>query len=110
MLPQLRILLGREFQPDSANAFPDRLLKFLPSGNVQREPAALRDLPYLLFIRNGDPARQRRLKILFEKWAKPALPKHEVHGLVNRQSKIIQARKLRAIMRLCKHSQVPGAD
>ncbi len=31
-------------------------------------------------------------------------------GFINRQSRVIEARKLRAIMHLCKHSQVSGAD
>src|SRR5271167_398210 len=78
-LPQFRVLLWRKLQPNSTDAFPDCFLKFLSTGNVQREAATLCHLEHLVFIGNRDLTRERRFEVLFKELAEPALPKHEVH-------------------------------
>src|SRR5215469_6664932 len=79
LAPQLRILLGRKIQPDSAHSFAERGLKLLSPSNIQRAATAFRHFPNLLIISEGQRARQRRLHVIFEKLAMPALPDHEVH-------------------------------
>src|ERR1700733_9973942 len=55
---QLRILLRRQLQPDSATLASEGLLDLLPAGYVQRKVAALRHLPDLLVVLKHDLAWQ----------------------------------------------------
>ena len=79
LAPQLRILLRRKIQPDSPSTFAERAFDFPAPSNIQWEAAAFRHFPNLLIISEGQRARQRRLHVIFEKLAMPALPNHEVH-------------------------------
>src|SRR5215469_1851009 len=79
LAPQLRILLWRKIQPDSAHSCAERGLKLLSASNIQGEATAFRHFPNLLIISEGQRARQRRLHVVFEKLAMPDLPEHEVH-------------------------------
>src|SRR5215472_15166796 len=79
LAPQLRILLWRQIQPDSPYPFAERGFKLLSPSNIQGEATAFRHFPNLLIISEGQRARQRRLHVIFEKLAMPALPEHEVH-------------------------------
>src|SRR6516165_4043399 len=79
LAPQLRILLWRKIQPDSAHSFAERGFKLLSPSNIQGEATAFRHFPNLLITSEGQRARQRRLHVIFEKLAMPALPEHEVH-------------------------------
>jgi len=56
----------------------------LPAGDIQREAATLRHLPYLGVVLEQDLAGQRRFQVLFQELAEPALSKHEVqvHALL----------------------------
>src|SRR5215469_7201950 len=77
--PQLRILLWRKIQPDSAHSFAERGFKLLSPSNIQCKASTFRHFPNLLIISEGQGARQRCLHVIFEKLAMPALPEHEVH-------------------------------
>jgi hypothetical protein len=50
----------------------------LAARNVHCKVATFRDFPNLMIISEGQPARQLRLHVIFEKLAMPALPEHEV--------------------------------
>jgi hypothetical protein len=64
--PQLRVLLWRKIQPDSAHAFAERLLNLLPTSDIRGEAAAFRYLPNLPISSEGQRSRQRRLHVIFE--------------------------------------------
>src|SRR5581483_4970480 len=77
LLPQLRILLRRQVQPDPALLLSDGILDLAAAGNIQRKATALRHFPYFLVIFELNRPGQGSLQILFEELAEPAFPKHE---------------------------------
>jgi hypothetical protein len=76
---QFRILLSREFQPNTSTASVYRLLDRITASRAEMKPAAFRDFEKLFLIPNRDFAGKHCFQISFQELAKPAPSQRELH-------------------------------